>query len=128
MMSEQLPLPLPLPLPTFPWPLSIERIELIKAAKSRIDTPIKIIPVQPGPLSNERVLCFGALPPFLCKTIPIAPANVDSVDSIEKALRAWLDPWFPERQFAEEFTLGAWMGAEVRFSHEEDHTGKVMFS
>lgn len=116
---------LPIPMPVFPWPISPEREALIKAAKARIDTPIKILPVEGGPMSKDRILCFGSLPPYLAKTIPISPANVDSVDSIEKALRAFLDPWFPERQFAEEFQLGVWMNCDVKFSHAEDEHGVV---
>jgi len=100
---------------------------LLQQAKARIDTPIKVAPVQAAYGSPGRVLCFGAIPQWLCKTVPIAPANVDSVDSIERALRAWLDPWADLSQFDEAFQLGYWMGADVRLSHEEDETGKVTF-
>lgn len=116
-----------LPLPVWPWPLSAERLELLKTAKERIETPIRVIPVEAAYGSPGRVLCFGVLPDFFCKTIPIRGENVASVDSIEAALRAWLDPWFPENQFAEEFWLGAMMGCDVRLIAEEDESGKVAF-
>jgi hypothetical protein len=115
----------PLVLPVFPWPLSPERDALLRAAKARIDTPIKIVPVEAMYGSPGRVLCFGALPPFLAKTLPISPQNVDSIDSIERALRAWLDPWADLRQFDEAFQMGFWMGCDVRLSHEEDESGVV---
>lgn len=117
----------PLPLPIYPWEPSPERMQLIREAKGRIDTPIKIVPVQAAYGSPGRVLCFGSLPPFLCKSVPIAPANVDNVDSIEAALRAWLDPWADLSQYDEAFQLGFWMGADVQLSHEEDELGGVVF-
>lgn len=117
----------PIPLPMHPWPPSPERMALLQQAKARIDSPIKVIPVEAGYGSPGRVLCFGGVPPFLCKTIPIQPQNVDNVDSIEAALRAWLDPWFPADRFAEEFLLGVWMGAEVKQVGVEDQFG-VRFS
>lgn len=117
----------PMPLPVWPWPMSPERDALMREAKSRIDTPIKIAPVQAMYGSPGRVLCFGSLPPFLCKSLPISPANVDNVDSIERALRDWLDPWSDLRQFDEAFQLGYWMGCSIQLVHEEDEHG-VMFS
>lgn len=119
---------MPLPLPIWPWAPSPERVQLIVEALRRIDTPIKLIPVQGGPMGTDRILCFGSLPPYLCRTIPIAPANVDSVDSIEKALRYFLDPWRDESHWNEDFQLGVWMGAEVKLSHVEDETGRVVFN
>lgn len=115
----------PLPLPVWPWPMSAERMQLLQQAKSRIETPIKVMPVPAYYGAPGRVLCFGALPSFMAKTIPIAPANVNNVDSIEKALRAWLDPWADLRQFDEAFQLGYWMGCDVTFSHAEDEHGVV---
>jgi hypothetical protein len=120
-MNDQAPLPLPI----HPWPMSAERTQLLQQAKARIDTPIKVIPVQAAYGSPGRVLCFGSLPPFIAKTIPISPANVDSVDSIEAALRAWLDPFFPSDKFGEEFQLGVWMGAEIKLAWTEDENGPV---
>lgn len=111
-----------------PWPMSDAQAEVMKQAKARIDTPIKIIPVQGGPGGKDRVLCLGSLPSYLCRVIPVAPANALNVESVEKALRFFLDPWRDESRWNEDFILGAWMGAEVRFLHEEDETGKVMFA
>ena len=115
----------PLPLPVHPWPMDARRFALLAQAKARINTSIKVIPVEAAYGSPGRVLCFGRLPGFMCKMIPIAPQNVDNVDSIEKALRAFLDPWFPETEFAEDFWLGAVMGAEVKHLYDEDENGVV---
>lgn len=120
-MGEQMPLPLPV----FPYPLPADRAQLILAALRRINSPIKVLPVEGGPGLSERILCFGALPPYLCRSIPISPANVDSPASIEAALRIWLDPFRDESRWNEEFQLGVWMGTEVRYSHTEDELGVV---
>lgn len=113
----------PLVLPIHPWPVSDERMALLREAKERIDTPVKILPARAAYGSPGRVLCFGEVPSFLTKTIPIRPENVDNIDSIEAALRAWLDPWFPEDRYAEEFLLGYWMGADVKQVGVEDEFG-----
>ncbi|WP_217182679.1 hypothetical protein [Streptomyces sp. AC495_CC817] len=102
-------------------------MELLKAAKARIDTPIRVIPVEGAYGSPGRILSFGSPPPFLAKVVPIRPENVDNVASIEAALRWWLDPWSDERQFDEAWLMSQWMGCEVRLVAEEDHTGKVAF-
>lgn len=120
-MSDQAPIPLPV----FPFPMSAERTQLLQQAKAHIDTPIKVLPVQAAYGSPGRVLCFGSLPPFVAKTIPISPANVDNVDSIEAALRAWLDPFADLKRFDEAFQLGYWMGAEVKLAWTEDENGPV---
>jgi len=107
--------------------MSAERTQLLQQAKARIDTPIKVLPVAAAYGSPGRVLCFGQLPDFVAKTIPISPANVDNVDSIEAALRAWLDPWYPADKFSEAFWLSTVMNADVKLIAEEDDTGKVAF-
>lgn len=117
---------IPLPIMVHPWPISPERAQLIITALQRINSPIKVIPVEGGPMGADRVLCFGSLPPYLCRSIPISPANVDNIDSIEAALRYFLDPWRDEDRWGEDFTLGMWMGADVKFSHSETE-GMVEF-
>jgi hypothetical protein len=103
-----------------------ERMELLKQAKARIDTGVKIIPVAAAYGSPGRVLCFGSLPDFMCRVVPIRPENVDNIDSIEAALRAWFSPFaIPDTQWAEEFLLGAWMNAEIKLGWEENEHGPV---
>ena len=116
-----------LPLPIWPWAPSPERVQMILQALHRIEPPIKLVPVQGGPGLNDRVLCFGSLPSYLCRVVPISPANVDNLDSIEAALRYFLDPFRDESRWGEDFLLGAWMGAAVSYSHTEDLEGKVLF-
>lgn len=119
-----------LPIPVHPWPMSLERLELLKAAKASLNSEIKIIPVESAPGSPGRVLCFGEMPPDYPADglAPIAPQNVDKVDSIAAALAFWLNPWSDSRQYAAEFWLGAVMGCEVRYSHDEDDTGKRVWT
>ncbi|MBT2484837.1 MULTISPECIES: hypothetical protein [unclassified Microbacterium] len=116
-----------MPLPVYPWPISEARMALLREAKARIDIPIRVVPVEAAHGSPGRVLCFGLTPPFMCKTAPIAPQNVLSVDSIENALRFWLNPFSDERQFDEAHWMSNVMGCDVTLVAEEDHTGKVRF-
>lgn len=116
-----------LPLPVYPWPLSDERMELLKQAKARIDTPIRVVPVEAAYGSPGRVLSFGATPPFICKSAPIAAQNVDNVDSIERALRFFLDPWADERMFGEEHWLSNMLGCDVTLVRVEDEISGVRF-
>lgn len=115
-----------LPLPVFPWPVTDERLQLLKEAKGRLDTDVKVIPVEAAYGSPGRVLCFGALPPFICKTAPIAAGNENSVDSIEGALRYWLED-FGDTRFDEAHWLSGMLGCNVTLLAEEDETGKVVF-
>lgn len=116
-----------IPLPVFPWPISEARMALLKEAKARIDIPIRVVPVEAAYGSPGRVLAFGLTPPFICKTAPIAPQNVQNVDSIENALRFWLSPWSDERLFDEAHWLSNVMGCDVTLVAEEDETGKAVF-
>jgi hypothetical protein len=102
-------------------------MELLKAAKARIDIPIRVIPVEAAYGSPGRVLCFGLTPPFMCKTAPIAPQNVLSVDSIERALRFWLNPFSDDRMFAEDHWLSNVMGCDVVLVRIEDEINGVTF-
>lgn len=122
-MSEHMPLPLPV----FPYPIPPERMALMIEALRRINSPIKVIPIAGGPMGKERVLCFGQLPPYLCRSIPISPANVDNVDSIEAALRIWLDPFRDESRWNEDWWLSMVMGADVRYVYSEDGYGKAVW-
>lgn len=117
----------PIPLPVWPRGITAERMELLKQAKATLNSPIRILPVPADYGSPHRVLCFGEMPPFVAKTVPIRPENVSSVDSIAKALQFWLDPWADPHQFAEEFWLGSVMGCDVKYHHSEDQTGKVYY-
>lgn len=116
-----------MPLPVFPWPISEARMGLLKAAKARIDTPIRVVPVEAVYGSPGRVLTFGLTPPFICKTAPIAPQNVESVDSVERALRFWLNPFSDERQFAEDHWLSNVLGCDVVLVRIEDEISGVRF-
>lgn len=116
-----------MPLPVYPWPISEARMALLREAKSRIDTPIRIVPVEAAYGSPGRVLSFGLTPPFICKSAPIAPENVQNVDSIERALRFWLNPFSDERQFGEEHWLSVQMGCDVVLVREEDEERGVFF-
>lgn len=116
-----------LPLPVWPWPMSAERMDLLRQAKARIDTPIRVVPVSAAYGSPGRILAFGVVPDFVCKVVPIRPVNVDNVDSIEAALRWWLDPWSDERQFDEAWLLSQWMGCDVQLVRIEDEERGVRF-
>lgn len=116
-----------MPLPVYPWPVSEARMDLLKAAKARIDTPIRIVPVEAVYGSPGRVVCFGLTPPFICKTAPIAPQNVENVDSIERALRFWLNPFSDESMFDEAHWLSNVMGCDVTLVRIEDEINGVRF-
>ncbi|UOE45908.1 hypothetical protein [Agromyces larvae] len=79
-----------IPIPVHPWPLTPERLALLKQAKAAIDVPFKIVPVESVPGSPGNVLAFGELPPHLCSVALIRPENVDNPASVLAALRAVL--------------------------------------
>ncbi|MFT4258026.1 hypothetical protein [Microbacterium sp.] len=115
-----------IPLPVFPWPVSEARMGLLKAAKARISTDVRIVPQEAAYGSPGRVLAWGAVPPFTCKSVPIRAENAESIDSIEAALRFWLED-FGDTCFDEAWLYSQWMGCDVRLVHEEDQAGKVRF-
>lgn len=104
----------PIPLPVTPWPLTSERLALLQAAKARIDTDTKIIPVEAHQGSPGRIFAWGVRPGWYCKVVPIAAENESNVDSIEAALRFWLNPWDDGKKFSEEWWLSQVFGCEVR--------------
>ncbi|WP_054681209.1 hypothetical protein [Microbacterium sp. No. 7] len=107
----------PIPLPVHPWPLSAERLAILKAAKALIDTPIRVIPVEAAYGTPGRVLCLGDWPPFLCDFAPVRPENVDSIESVAAALRFVLGGG--EARWGDEQLLSKWMGVAVGYSHSE---------
>lgn len=114
------------PLSVHPWPLSDDRMELLKQAKASLGLDYKILPKEPVYGAPGRVLCFGATPTaFLAKTAPIRPENVNDVASIAKALKFALED--DGDRFDEAWLLSVWAGCEITFSHSEDDTGKVAF-
>lgn len=113
------------PLPCWPWPMPAERWELLKQAKARIDTHVRVVPVEAAYGSPGRIMSFGEVPDFWCKAVPLRPENVDSVDSIEAALRWWLNEWRDESQFDEAWLMSQWMGCDVRLLAKEDEHGVV---
>ncbi len=65
------------PLSIWPWPLSEERLALIKAAKATLtDIATKVIPIEAAPGTHARVLSFAGRPPFFCTWAPLKPENV----------------------------------------------------
>lgn len=114
------------PLPIHPWPLSDDRLALLKLAKASLGLPYQIVPVEAVHGSPGRVLCFGERPPFVCKTAPIQAQNVNELPSITAAMKFALED--RSDRFDEADWLSGVMGCNVVFSHEEDQTGKVVFS
>ena len=76
------------PLHVHPWPLSPERMALLKAAKASLtDVDILVVPHEAIYGVATRILAFGERPPFICNYALIAPENVDNVQSIANALQ-----------------------------------------
>lgn len=118
-----------IPQPVWPWPLSEERLELLKQAKASLtDIDVLIVPVPWHPGSPGRPLCFGALPDAYTVTAPIRSENVDNVESIAAALRFALTAPANDPNYDEAHWLGAVMGCDVRYLYSEDEHGPVFFS
>lgn len=116
-----------MPQPVWPWPLSDERLALLKAAKASLtDIDYLIVPVPWAPGSPGRPLCFGVLPDAYSKSAPIRPENVDNVQSIAAALRFALTAEDDDPRYDEAHWLSSVMGCDVRFSHKEEE-GLVQF-
>lgn len=108
--------------------MGTDRETLFLWAQAELNLDVTLVPVPAAYGSPGRVICFGKLPDFMCKTLPIAPQNVNNVESVKAAITAFLDPWYPDDKFDEAWLMGVWMGAEIRFMYEEDETGKVVFA
>lgn len=110
----------PTPLPVWPWPLSPERLALLKEAKAQIDTDVRIYPAPAEAGSPGRILAFGEVAPVCAEQILIRPENTESIDSIRNALMCWIDP---PAGFVPTVTEDAWlsavMGCDVRLIYEE---------
>jgi hypothetical protein len=72
------------PLPVHPFPLSPERLALIKEAKAALAVDFQIIPIAAVPGSG-RVLALEGPPPFLCEAV--MPKDSTSAESMHNALR-----------------------------------------
>jgi hypothetical protein len=92
-----------MPLAVYPFSVWEEIAPLVKEAKSKIDTNIKLIPAAAVP-GSPRVLSVGGPPPFVCE---YAMVRKPSVDAFVHALSAYMglteDPrwatfetWFKE--------------------------------
>ncbi len=80
----------PVPLPIWPHDITAEQHELIRRAKIEVGVPFQVMPCPAVPGSPGRVLAIGAMPPFLCESILVAPQNTNSYSSILAAMRHWL--------------------------------------
>lgn len=112
----------PLPLAIHPWPPSDAHLATLRAAKASLNSPLKIIPAEAAYGSPGRVLCFGEMPDFLCRTAPIRPENTSNAASVAEALKLCLgemEGWAPDARFDETWLLSQWMGAEVTPIGEE---------
>jgi len=108
-----------------PWPITLERLALLKQAKASLELDYLIEPQAAFPGVGERVLAFGARPPFACESAVVVNETFDAVRAaMAVVLSADPDPrmWTYEEWFSDV------MGVDVRFSHTEDRTGMVMFS
>ena len=102
----------PLPLPIHPWPLPEGRLDLLREAKARISTDVKVFPTEALPGGTNRVLAFGSVPPFFCEVALVK--NVDDVDAVSRALAFYLTaPPGADGLFTEEMWLSAVMGCDV---------------
>jgi len=116
------------PLPVHPWPISAERMALLREAKTQLDTDLKVLPVEAVPGSEGRILAFGEVPPFFSETVLIRPENTEKVESVMRALEFWLTaPEGTEGSFTSEMWLAAAFGVPVTYRHSEDETGKVFW-
>lgn len=117
----------PIPVPIHPWPLPEGRLDLLRSAKMMLQTDVTIIPVEATPGSEGRVLAFGELPPFVSEAVLIR--NVDSVDSVSKALSFLLEaPEGSPGLFTEEMWLSAVFGCGVRLIGVEPVSGALIQS
>lgn len=102
-----------LPLAVLPFPIPEDRLALMKQARALLtDIDAVIIPVEAFPGSPGRPLCFGCRPPWYGKYAPIAPANVDRVESIAAAMRLALQGE-DDGRFDEASWLSEALGCEV---------------
>lgn len=109
----------PMVLPVYPWPMSDERLELVKQAKAALELPYKIMPAPAVPGSPGRVLCFGRPAPFYTESVVVGADNVDKLDSVKAALEFTLEaPAGTSGSFTEQMWLSAVMGCEVTLEYE----------
>lgn len=102
------------PLPTLPWPIPADRLALMKQARALLtDIDAVIVPVEALPGSPTRPLCFGCRPPWYGKYAPIAPANVNRVESIAAAMRLAVEDDAEDTRFDEAAWLSDALGCEV---------------
>lgn len=77
----------PVPLQIHPWPMSPERLELVKRAKASLALPITVQPVHADPGVGGRVLAFGEPPAHVCSAVLIPEEYVGRVEAVTEALR-----------------------------------------
>lgn len=117
-----------IPLPTLPFPIPEDRLALMKQARAMLpDIDAVIVPVEAFPGSPGRPLCFGCRPLWYGKYAPIAPANVNRVESIAAAMRLALEGEDDER-YDEASWLSEALGCEVTEVVNEFDLDTIEFS
>lgn len=107
------------PLPVHPWPLSPERLALLRDAKAAIDAQygleVRIVPVEAIPGSPGRTLCFGSPPPFVTEAVVIRAENAEAPESVRGALQFVLRaPEGAPATYSEADMLSMFLGVRVR--------------
>jgi hypothetical protein len=108
------------PLPIWPHDITQEQHEMIRRAKLEVAPSFQVMPAPAVPGSPGRVLALGAVPPFFCESVLVAPQNTNTYSSILAAVRYWLTA---EDGEPGSFTHSEWlsyvMGCDVVFVGEE---------